>query len=97
MPIFDRSDEFIREWVRLSPERREEFRAAVRLLVADLKAGHGIRASLGVRRFRSVPGAWEFAWAPDWRALFRYGTSPRPGEVHIVWLRVGAHDNYKPR
>jgi hypothetical protein len=95
MPTFDRSDEFIHDWSRLSPEQRDAFKAAVRQFVADLKSGSGVRTALGVKRFRSVPGVWEFAWASDGRALFRYGTSPHQGDVHIVWLRVGAHDIYR--
>lgn len=31
-------------------------------------------------------------WANDGRALFKYGTSPHPGDVHIIWLRVGSHE-----
>lgn len=37
---------------------------------------------------------YEFRFAGDGRALFMYGTSPHPGDVHIVWLRVGTHDIY---
>jgi len=31
-------------------------------------------------------------WAPDGRALFRYGDPVREGEPHVVWLRIGTHD-----
>jgi len=31
-------------------------------------------------------------WAPDGRALFRYGDEARPGEPHVVWLRIGMRD-----
>ena len=34
---------------------------------------------------------WELTFAPDGRATFRYGPQVRPGEPHIVWLRVGTH------
>jgi hypothetical protein len=97
MPTFERTDDFIRDWRHLSPDQQAEFKAAISLLVDDLKAGRGIRPGLGVKRFHSVPGVWEFAWAGDGRALFRYGTSPHEGDIHIIWLRVGTHDIYKPR
>lgn len=31
----------------------------------------------------------------DGRALFAYGDSPHPGDVHVIWLRIGTHDIYK--
>ncbi len=31
-------------------------------------------------------------WAPDGRALFRYGDPVCEGEPHVVWLRIGTHD-----
>jgi hypothetical protein len=97
MPTFERTDDLIRDWRHLSPDRRAEFKAAIKLLVDDLRAGHGIRPGLGVKRFRSVPDVWEFAWSPNGRALFRYGTSPHADDVHRLWLRVGTHAIYKPR
>jgi hypothetical protein len=51
---------------------------------------------LGIERFAGHEGVFEFRWAPDGRALFAYGTSPHPGDVHIIWLRIGTHAIYKP-
>ena len=30
-------------------------------------------------------------------ALFRYGPEQKPGEVHIIWERIGGHDIYEKR
>jgi hypothetical protein len=38
---------------------------------------------------------FEMTWARDGRALFKYGTSPRAGDIHITWLRVGTHDTLR--
>lgn len=95
MPTFELDPEFLREWRRLSPADRERFREARRRLVEDLKAKRPIRAGLGVKSFQSEEGVFEFRWAPNGRALFTYGTSPQPGDVHIIWLSVGTHDIYK--
>ncbi len=40
---------------------------------------------------------FEFHFAPDGRALFRYGTSLHAGEVHVIWLHIGTHDIYEER
>jgi hypothetical protein len=95
MPTYDATELFLREWDQRTKKQRAQFRRAVRAFVADLKAGHGIRASLGVKRYHGEEGEWEFRWGPDGRALFRYGTSPHAGDVHIIWLRIGTHNIYK--
>lgn len=68
------------------------FLEAVRQMVEDLKAKRPFRPGLRVKKFQRLPGVFEMYWAPDGRALFTYGTSPHPGDVHILWLRIGTHD-----
>jgi hypothetical protein len=34
-------------------------------------------------------------WAPDGRATFEYGLERLPGEPHVIWCRVGAHDIFR--
>jgi hypothetical protein len=94
MPTHKESEGFLREWDRLSPEEQRRFRIAVRRFVADLKARRPPRAGLGIERYKSQEGVFEFHFSPDGRALFRYGSSPHPGEVHVIWLRIGTHDIY---
>ena len=44
---------------------------------------------------KGVKGAariFEMTWAADGRATFEYGSEITPGEIHIIWRRVGTHD-----
>ena len=95
MPTYEVDQLFLRDWRQLTPTQRKRFKAAVRRFVEDLKAGRPPRSGLGIERFEGHEGVFEFHWAPNGRALFAYGTSPHPGDVHIIWLRIGTHDIYK--
>lgn len=95
MPTFEADQEFLRDWSRLTPAQHRRFKAAVRRFVADLKAQRPPRPGLGIERFEGREGVFEFHWAPDGRALFAYGPSQHPGDIHIIWLRIGAHDIYR--
>ncbi len=94
MPTYEEDREFRREWKNLTPEHKRLFKAAVHKFVEDLKAGRPPRASLGIERFKSREGVYEFHWAGDGRALFAWGTSPHPGDVHVIWLSIGTHKIY---
>jgi hypothetical protein len=48
-------------------------------------------SGLRIKRYESIPAAWEMTWADDGRALFFYGEERRKGHVHIVWIMVGDH------
>jgi hypothetical protein len=92
VPTFDTTSRFWAEYRRLTYAQRERFLRARDLLVEDLRSGAGFRPSLRVKGFRGQPGVFEMSWASDGRALFRYGTSQKDGEAHIIWLRVGTHE-----
>ena len=62
--------------------------------IADLRRG-SFRKGLRVKRVSSTSDTWEMTWANDGRALFKYGPSIRPGDPHVVWLRIGDHDILK--
>ena len=94
MPTYETSEDFLRDWRRLTPAQRQLFQTAVRKFVEDLKAKRPQRHGLGVKSFLGQEGVFEFRWAANGRALFTYGTSPHPGDVHIIWLRIGTHDIY---
>jgi hypothetical protein len=79
----------------LTPERRAQFGAAALEFVADLKQGNTLRAGSRIKRLQGSGDVWECAWASNGRALFRYGTSPHPGDIHIKRERVGARDIYE--
>jgi len=91
MLTHDEVPRFWRDWDALTPTQRSQFSAAVAQMVEDLRAGRPFRASLRVKRFQRLPGVYEMTWADDGRALFQFGASPHPGDVHVTWLRVGTH------
>ena len=64
-------------------------------MVADLKTGRGLREGLRVKGIRGQSGVYEMTWAPDGRATFTYGISPRPGDIHIIWRRIGGHEIFQ--
>lgn len=90
-PTYGRTSHFSREYQRLSDEERALFAKAIKNFVADLRRGR-FRKALRVKAYRSEPGVFEMTWAPNGRALFRYGKEIRKGEPHVVWLRIGGHD-----
>lgn len=95
MPTYDRTPQFLKEFARLTPEQRLQFKAAVQHMIEDLNAKRPFRTSLGVERFESVSSAYEMKWAGDGRALFSFGKSIHEGEAHIIWISVGTHKIYK--
>jgi hypothetical protein len=90
VPTYEETEQFWRDYERLSPAQRAAFRRAVRRFVEDLKRGP-FRKGLRVKAYQHVPGLWEMTWAPDGRALFEYGPEKRPGEKHVIWRRIGTH------
>ena len=94
MPTYEESEQFWRDYERLSPAQRAAFRIAVRKFVEDLRHGP-FRKGLRVKAYQRRTGVWEMTWAPDGRALFEYGPERRPGEKHIIWRRVGSHEIFE--
>lgn len=97
MPTHEETERFHSELKRLRADKRALFDQARKEWVAALKAHRTPPARLGIRRFLSIEGMYEFHFAPDGRALFRYGPEQKPGEVHIIWERIGEHDIYEKR
>jgi hypothetical protein len=91
MPTHEEDSSFWRDFDRLTTEQKAEFKEAVAKLVADLRRGT-FRKGLRIKRVHGRPDTWGMTWADDGRALFTYGASIRPGDPHIIWLRVGTHD-----
>jgi hypothetical protein len=96
MPTYESDERFRREYQRLAPEQRAAFHAAVAKLVADLRRG-AFRKGLRIKRYEGGVDTWEMTWADNGRALFRYGPSIRPGDPHVVWLRIGGHEIFDER
>ncbi len=96
MPTYEAEGQFLNDFKNLSPRERATFGAAVKQMVADLKAKRPLRPSLRIKSVQGHPGIFEMTWdMPDGRATFRYGPERISGERHIVWRRVGDHDIFK--
>lgn len=91
MPTYGRSAQFDREFTKLTRAQQEQFLQAVLHFVADLRAGHGFRKGLRVKRVQGTADVWELTWAPDGRATWQYGPEELPGQVHVIWRRIGSH------
>lgn len=94
MPTFFATNQFQREFKKLTPEQRLLFMQAVTRLVNGLRQRQLPRA-LRVKRFQGHDGVWEMSWADDGRALFTYGEAVKTGEPHVIWLRVGGHEIFE--
>ncbi len=82
---------FAREFSRLPREQQRAFRQAVSKLIAALKSDGELPRSLRIKRVQGTKDVWEMSYSGDGRATFRYGTSRKGGETHVIWLRVGGH------
>ncbi|HEU5345369.1 MAG TPA: hypothetical protein VFU60_13555 [Ktedonobacterales bacterium] len=93
MPTHDEFEQFMREYLALTPTERRLFAKAVVKMVADMKAGKPFRKRLRISALGGYPGIYEMTWdMPDGRATFMYGPEQIPGEPHIIWRRIGGHD-----
>lgn len=91
MPTFAWLARFGADFDRLTPAQQAAFLVAVTQLVDDLRRGVGFRKGLRVKGVQGAAGVFEMTWADDGRATFHYGAPVRPGEVHLVWRRIGTH------
>jgi hypothetical protein len=96
MPTREVLASFWRDWERLTPQQQRAFRTALARFIADIADGsQRFHPRLRVKRVQGYPGVWEMTWAPDGRATFEYGKGVRPGELHIVWRRIGTHSVFR--
>ena len=61
-------------------------------LVEAFKDGQDPPRSLRIKRVQGTEDVWEMSYSGDGRATFRYGAEVKPGEAHVIWLRVGGHE-----
>ncbi len=95
MPTYERRPRFDRDYARLTAAEKAGFKRAVAQLVTDLRAGTGrFHPTLRVHRIDSHRGVWSMTFGPELRATFSYGT-PRHGDAHITWRRIGHHAIYR--
>lgn len=94
-PTYESTDRFIDDYERMTREQKRAFRAAVEQFVEDIRRADGFRPGLRVKGVQGSRGVYEMTWADNGRATWQYGEEVRPGEVHIVWRRVGTHDIFR--
>jgi hypothetical protein len=54
------------------------------------------RPGLRVESVTAHPGVFEMTWDGDGRATFSNGSERVPGQVHIIWRRIGTHAIFTP-
>lgn len=67
MPTYEKLAQFDRDFASLNKAEQDQFLDAVQRFIADLRAGHGFRAGLRVKRVQSTSDVWEMTWAPEGR------------------------------
>jgi len=94
MPTHEEFTQFMREYLSLTPAQRRKFGKAVAKMVLDPRAGAPFRPSLRVKGVQGHVGVFEVTWdeGNGMRTTFHYGPEQQPGEVHIVWRRIGGYD-----
>jgi hypothetical protein len=91
-PTYEASARVLRELRKLPREQRRAFLASRDEFVAALQQSPPqFPPALRVKRVQGTDDVWELTFASNGRATFRYGPQVRPGEPHIVWLRIGTH------
>lgn len=95
MPTYAWIALFRRDWQKLTRDEQVAFLRAVAIFVEDLAVGAGFRPGLRVKKMKGHENVWEMTWAPDGRATFSYGESLKPGQPHVIWRRIGAHEIFK--
>ena len=94
MPTYEEADQFWRDWERLSPDERRQFRDAVEKFIEDLQnlPRGQFRRGLRVKPMQDSGGIFEMTWEiRNGRATFQYGDAVIEGEPHVIWRRVGTH------
>ena len=97
MPTHEQTAAFLRDFRRLTKERRALFLEALGEFIEDLIAiesgrAYRFRPNLRVKKIRAEPGLFEMTWDPDGRATFSWGDPVREGKKHVIWERCGRHN-----
>lgn len=102
MPTFNTELRFRNDYRRLTPDQQRRYRTALRAFIRALQlweAGGCVGyppfpKSLGVKPMSSRRNILEFAWAPDGRCTWEFGTPQRPPKSHVTWRRIGSNAIY---
>ena len=102
MPTYHVEERFWNDFDRLSAQQQQQFLRARAQLVATLRSWEATGcqgrpqypARLGVKKMQGYREIMEFAWAPDGRCTWQFGTQQQPGTCHVIWRRIGSHEIY---
>ncbi len=95
MPTYSWVASFRADFDRLTSAQQAAFLVAIAHFIADLQTGGRFRKGLRIKGVKGASGIFEMTWADDGRATFQYGEEVRPGELHVIWRRVGTHDVFQ--
>ena len=95
MPTFAWLPRFMREYQSLSLREAAAFRRARDRFIAALQAHRPPEAGLGIEEMSGHPGVYEFHFSGSGRSTFHYGDPVIPGEMHVIWRRIGGHEIYR--
>jgi hypothetical protein len=93
MPKYDRLQQFMREWRKLTSAQQQQFEAAWRAIAVALSLTKALPPPPLVQKM-SGQEIYEVRWAPDGRATFHIEHDAN-GEQIIVWRRIGDHSILK--
>jgi hypothetical protein len=91
-PTFERAGRFKSDFSKLTPEEQNRLLEKVRDQFVPALGTGDFPAGLRVKGVQGASGVYEMTWAPNGRVTFMYGDEQIPGEIHIVWRRVGGHE-----
>ncbi|MFN2488341.1 MAG: hypothetical protein ABR529_01090 [Actinomycetota bacterium] len=94
MPTFESTEEFNRDFDRLSNEEQAAFDRALEKFIPGVDEGDFL-GGLRVKPMKRAQGIWEMTWAADGRATFEYGEPVKPDMRHVVWRRIGGHEIFR--
>ena len=94
---FERTDSFKRDYRRLSPDHRDQFKESARAFHdAAVRAAAGESRpwpnSMRIKSVQGARGVWEMTWSmsdPDGRATWEWVEID--GEPAVRWRRIGDH------
>jgi hypothetical protein len=96
-PTFERAARFTADHQQLTAEQKRRFLEKIQeLFVPALTKGEPFPPGLRVKKVH-VSGVFEMTWAPNGRATFEYGPEVLPGQVHVIWRRIGTHEIFDTR
>jgi hypothetical protein len=92
-PTFERLAQFKRDYAKLPPPERQQFRAAVKKFVAPLSTTPpGDTGEPLVRELRDHPGYFELRFSQATRAIYTFGQAVRHGQPHVIWCWIGSDE-----